>query len=144
MSITARVKFNYWLSKCKQPWVSDNRICGIKTIDYNLLYKAGEGKCRSCLLVKKRYNAFLLSNFCDRDTTTVCLETERGRSLWLVSAYMPHDATPPPSLVRELLNEAKSKGIGVVVGADANAHHTIWGSTNVNERGELLFDYIIN
>jgi ribonuclease HI len=28
------------------------------------------------------------------------------------------------------------------VGTDANAHHTAWGSTNVNPRGELLLEYV--
>ena len=128
----------------QEPWISDNRICGIRTADYNLLYKAGEGKPRSCVLIKKIYNAYLLTNFSDRDTTAVCLETGRGSNLWLVAAYMPHDVAPPPPVLRELLTEARSSCAGVAFGADANAHHTIWGSTDVNERGELLLDYIIN
>ena len=28
------------------------------------------------------------------------------------------------------------------IGCDANLHHTSWGSTNTNNRGESLFNYI--
>ena len=33
--------------------------------------------------------------------------------------------------------------MGFILGCDANSHHTIWRSTDTNERGELLLDYIL-
>ena len=51
---------------------------------------------------------------------------------------------PPPLLLRQTICEAKRRGIAAVIGADANAHHTIWGSTDINVRGESLLDFIIN
>jgi len=33
---------------------------------------------------------------------------------------------------------------GLVIGCDANAHHTQWGCPNNNDTGESLFDFILN
>ena len=38
---------------------------------------------------------------------------------------------------------AKLRGVPVIIGADANSHHTMWGSSGTNERSECLFDFII-
>jgi hypothetical protein len=31
----------------------------------------------------------------------------------------------------------------IVIGCDANAHRTTWGSSNINNRGEFLFNFIM-
>jgi hypothetical protein len=31
----------------------------------------------------------------------------------------------------------------LIIGCDANLHHSSWGSTNINYRGESLFNYIV-
>ncbi|XP_067645382.1 alpha-tubulin N-acetyltransferase 1-like isoform X5 [Eurosta solidaginis] len=70
------------------------------------------------------------------DVTTVCLE--RGSNeMWVVSAYMPHGdvVDPPPAILGEITAEARRRGVGVIIGADANAHHSIWGSSDTNTRG---------
>ncbi|XP_046801318.1 uncharacterized protein LOC124418616 [Lucilia cuprina] len=57
--------------------------------------------------------------------------------MWILSCYMAHDQTdPPPSnTVVRAVSAANGKRIPVIIGADANAHHTLWGSTNINTRG---------
>jgi hypothetical protein len=37
----------------------------------------------------------------------------------------------------------RAQGTHLIIGCDANSHHTPWGSTNINNRGESLFNYII-
>ena len=34
--------------------------------------------------------------------------------------------------------------VAVIIGADANSHHTMWGSSGTNERGKCLLDFIIS
>ena len=34
------------------------------------------------------------------------------------------------------------EGTRLIIGCDANVHHTSWGSTDINNRGESLFNYI--
>jgi len=52
-------------------------------------------------------------------------------------------ADPPDEKVRSLIKDCESKQIGLVVGCDANAHRTQWGSTNTNLRAESFLDYIL-
>jgi hypothetical protein len=59
------------------------------------------------------------------------------------SAYMPSDKRAPSRALRSLVLHCENNAIPLVVGCDSNAHHTLWGSTNVNERGELLLEYLI-
>ncbi|XP_037943763.1 uncharacterized protein LOC119676591 [Teleopsis dalmanni] len=68
-----------------------------------------------------------------------------SKALWIVSAYMAHDhgATPPQDSLKLLVSEANNRRIPVIIGADANAHHEMWGSTDTNARGECLFDFIL-
>jgi len=37
----------------------------------------------------------------------------------------------------------RADGTHLIVGCDANSHRTSWGSTNINNRGESLFNYIM-
>ena len=37
----------------------------------------------------------------------------------------------------------RANGTHLIVGCDANSHHTSWGSMNINNRGESLFNYIM-
>ena len=46
-----------------------------------------------------------------------------------------------PNLLRNLLVFAENEQIPTIVGTDANAHHTTWGSSNINPRGEDLLAY---
>ncbi|KMQ87436.1 reverse transcriptase [Lasius niger] len=56
----------------------------------------------------------------------------------LTSAYLPHDEDIPTGVLRGLVEEKYD----LIIGADANARHCLWGSSESNERGKLLFDYI--
>ncbi|XP_037931171.1 uncharacterized protein LOC119665983 [Teleopsis dalmanni] len=112
----------------QEPWILENRICGIGTNDYKLISNTDSGRPRSSL-----------------DQTAVSLEID-GKTVWVVSSYMAHDhiGNPPPEILKQLVITAAERMTGVVIGADANAHHTIWGSSDINERGESLFDFILD
>ena len=60
------------------------------------------------------------------------------------SVYLPYDSNdPPPS--RELedpVRYCEKENLHLLVGHDSNAHHTAWGSTNCNIRGETLMEFL--
>ncbi|XP_053964336.1 uncharacterized protein LOC128867256 [Anastrepha ludens] len=119
----------------QEPWLSSNGISGLRTKSYKLVAYSRTGKPRSCILIRRELNAFILPNFSNEDIVTVSLEGPAGK-LWLMSVYMAHDdeVERPPALLRETLAEAKRRKIGVIIGTDANSHHTCWGSSNINAR----------
>ena len=47
----------------------------------------------------------------------------------------------PPNLLRDLLVLTEIEQIPTILGTDANAHHTIWGSSDINPRGKDLLAY---
>jgi len=63
----------------------------------------------------------------------------------LGSAYPPYnDVEPiPPGELDRLVMGCRAEGTHLIIGCDANSHHNSWGSTNINNRGECLFNYIM-
>lgn len=127
----------------QEPWVIDDRICGLKIDGYDILYCKGKGRPRACILMKRTCNPLIMPNFSDCDTVSAALQLG-SRTLWIASCYMAHDAgEPPPECLQAAVREAAGGRTPLIVGTDANAHHTIWGSTDINERGEQLLNFIL-
>lgn len=68
----------------------------------------------------------------------------RKREIVVASAYMPYDdPEPPPSEdIAGLVENCRRKGRELIIGCDANSHHTVWGSTDINARGEAFLEYL--
>ena len=54
---------------------------------------------------------------------------------------MAAEEPAPPNLLRDLLVFTEIEQIPTILGTDANAHHTIWGSSDINPRGKNLLAY---
>jgi len=53
------------------------------------------------------------------------------------------EACPPPEITA-LAEYCKRTHSPIIIGCDANAHHVIWGRSDVNQRGESLLEFILN
>jgi len=103
-----------------------------------------EGKIRTCILAKRHLSIILLRNYSNGDNTAVSLELQSG-SIRVLSANLAFEKEKTPdALVRGLAEECEKLRKGLVIGCDANAHHTQWGCPNHNDRGESIFDFILN
>lgn len=61
----------------------------------------------------------------------------------MASVYLPYEeANPPAQSVQDLISYCREAKIELILGCDSNAHHTVWGSTNVNSRGKALSEYL--
>jgi hypothetical protein len=86
--------------------------------------------------------------YCYRDLTVVKITASDiggPREIVLGSAYFPYDdaESPPPLGVEKLVMGCRDEGTHLIFGCDANLHHSSWDSTNINNRGESLFNYIV-
>ena len=128
----------------QEPWIVGRRVCGLNTPKYGLHYCTDKGKIRTCILTKKHFNTFIFPQFSDGDTTSVCLELGPKKTIIVCSFYLEHEPKGPlPNRpLQELISSAKHGDL--ILGGDANAHHTQWGSSKINVRGELLFNYLLN
>jgi hypothetical protein len=68
------------------------------------------------------------------------------RELTVTSANLPHDSdkSPPSKGLRDIVDYCSRNKLQLIVGCDANAHHIIWGSTDINPRGECLMEYLVS
>lgn len=48
----------------------------------------------------------------------------------------------PDQIARDIIEHSANIEIPIVIGADCNAHNTLWGSSNINERGMKLAEYL--
>jgi hypothetical protein len=102
-------------------------------------------KVRACVVTDKDVNAWILNQFSNEDICTIGIKDSNNINIF-VSAYLPYDSPHPPpcNLLKDLTDYCGVKGWGLTIGADANSHNLIWGSSNNNPRGEQLMDWILS
>jgi hypothetical protein len=86
-----------------------------------------------------------LLDFCSGDTTTVRITYAYGgihKELIVTSAYLPYDSDEPPpnKEVRDIFEYCHSRKKQLIIGCDANVHHTLWGSTDINPRNNCAVE----
>ncbi|KAL7743850.1 hypothetical protein ACLKA6_000255 [Drosophila palustris] len=93
----------------QEPWVVGGKVSGLGSADYKLFVANAQA---------------------------VSLEL-RPAPIRLLSSYMAYDQEGliPEDIARSLVSDCASNKIGLIICCDANAHHTQWGSSNVNTRG---------
>ena len=132
----------------QEPWVNSGQVRGLNIGSCKILYDRGADVPRAALLIDKCVNHTPITNFISRDLVAILLEIPTlggSQEIVLASAYFPGDeAEIPPIEVQELIEYCRQTNRQFIIGCDANAHHTVWGSSDVNERGEHLLDYIAN
>lgn len=57
---------------------------------------------------------------------------------------MPFDSTEsrPGSMVRDIYEFCSENGTPLVLGCDSNSHHSLWNSSDTNERGRELVEFL--
>lgn len=115
--------------------------------DWELISPGGNHP-RTCILAKKIHHLLPMWGLSTRDLMVAKTNTnvEGSKSLIIGSAYLPYDqpGQPPTLEVKELVNFCEEKKTQLVLCCDSNAHHTVWGSTDNNRRGESLLEFIVS
>ncbi len=129
----------------QEPWAYEGRIKGLNVPSYQLVYNDKYERPRAALVFRNDTNYAPIPEFITRDLVAAVAEvpTDKGKRLVVfASAYLPgEDISPPPEDVKRLIDWCQTHGKHLILGCDANAHHTVWGSTDINDRGKRLLDY---
>jgi hypothetical protein len=66
--------------------------------------------------------------------------------LIVASDYLPYDSDEPPPTkeVRDIIEHFQSRKKQLIVGYDANAHHTLCSSTGTNPIGDSLMEFLVS
>lgn len=142
----AQTKNQKMVMLLQEPWIRGDEIRGLNPLKYNVYCCPGKGKQRTCIVGSKDLDLVMLPHFCDGDLTVVLLNSQtEGTSpkIILCSGYFPYDGNNIPGTTFEaLVAYAEMNEYSIIAGCDANAHHTLWGSTDINDRGVKLLEYI--
>jgi hypothetical protein len=130
----------------QETWYCENCIRGLNIPGYTL-YSAGEtDRPRACALVGSM-TSWMLPGFSCRELVAVLVTyLERGteRRLVICSAYLPYDSEYllPTKELEDLVRYCEEENLYLLIGCDSNAHHSAWGSTNCNDKGEALVEFL--
>jgi ribonuclease HI len=127
----------------QEPWIVKNKVCGLGDTKGKILYCTEAARPRACIIFNKNIDFIPITEFCQQDIAAAIVSWGKGRSFIISSAYFPSETLCPPPAVQGLIDLAKAKHLQLLIGCDANAHHVYWGSTNINNRGESLLDFIV-
>ena len=132
----------------QEPYIYKGVIKGLGRTGGTIYYHCATKDVRTCIYVRNGLNAMPIHNFCSRDLTTVRVITggaDARKTIILASAYLAYeDKAPPANIIRDLVNHGTRHNLDLILGCDANAHHTVWGSSNVNRRGDALLDFVVS
>ena len=129
----------------QEPWIRGGTIKGSPTTANRHVGIGKQGKPRSCIYTSKDLDAWMMPQYSNADVVTVSINNLQGiipRTVIFASVYMAEENTAPPQIVEELALFCKQNNLALVLGCDANAHHVAWGSSDTNERGEDLLNFI--
>lgn len=132
----------------QEPWIKNNLIQGLNTNEKNIYYaQKPASRPRSCIVTSKNIETDLLIQYCTNDITAIKIKLKydnTSEETIICSVHMQHELNEavPQSAVRKLIEYSNSSGIPIIIGADCNSHHTLWGSTNINSRGEKLVEFL--
>ena len=130
----------------QEPWVNGGSVRGLSTKVSKSIYDTTHMRPRCGIMIKNGINFLVITEFCRQDIVAVELElsVNGGRHTVIVcSAYFPGDSGgAPPKDFEDFMVWIKTRNKQLVVGCDSNAHHTLWGSTNINRRCEQLLDFL--
>jgi ribonuclease HI len=132
----------------QEPYIYNDKVRGFDS-GGNIVYYPNDEKPRTCIYLNKNLKYIPLPEFCSGDETTIklLLQEDAGNETEVIicSAYFPFDSTsPPPSeTITNLVNYCKSNNKQLILGCDANAHHTAWSSSNINQRGLDICDFLL-
>ena len=100
---------------------------------------------RVCILVNSAIEACLLADLTTRDVCSIMVNLKTGNSTKkyiYCSVYLPHVEPAPTDEFKNVVSFCEAKGVPLIAGSDANAHHIIWGSSDINVRGSELIKYL--
>lgn len=138
----------YKVALIQEPWVHGTALRGIGGLPGDVFIGAsGTEIPRAVVYAFKNLNALQLTQFNSRDLVAVLIDGHFNgckRKIIFASAYKPneYDVLPPSNEIMNLVQFATVTETPLILGCDANSHHLVWGSTNINPRGEALLSYI--
>ena len=84
-------------------------------------------------------------SFCSKDVDVSTVVGDCRRTTRFSSVYLPYEEPDPASdMIRDIVQHSAEEKKKIILGIDANAHHILWGSMDLNPRSESLMEYMVS
>lgn len=131
------------LALIQEPWIANSDILGLNAAGKIISNKSGN-RPRACIVYNKNINLLPVTEVCSDDLVAAILVLDGSKARTLVcSAYLPGEKENPAEDLERVVEYARRHRLQLLVGCDANAHHTSWGSSDINSRGNVLYDFLL-
>lgn len=127
---------DYSMTMITEPSQYKGRVTDLKGINADLYGNTNSKNCRACIRVNKNLHVMAIPSLTSNDICSIELRWQ-GKTLIMVSAYMDINLTIENEILTKIL-ERYSGSAPLVIGMDSNAHNPMWGSEDLNSRGEDL------
>ena len=112
-----------------------------------LLYGTADiDRPRAALMLSGDLKYLPLTTFISKDMAAALIrvDTLKGSAMQFVAAsvYLDYNAHEIPDSLKNLISYCQAQNYQLVIGCDANSHHTMWGSSDINLNGENLLEFI--
>ncbi|XP_047508580.1 uncharacterized protein LOC125051980 [Pieris napi] len=132
------------IAAIQEPWIRNGKICGLGSTGGKLLLDTSVSNPRTCIILPKHVPAFLINELCSRNLTAIRLHRNNQPDVVLASAYLPGDEDVPTPELGLLADYCEREKLELIIAADSNAHHTLWGNASTNTRGEDMLNFILS
>ena len=129
----------------QEPWVKHDSILGLNIRNCSMFKGTGYQNPCTCIITKGVKSVYCLPQFCDRNSTVVCISyctMGQVKEIVVASIYMPIDEQVITGYLDSLVQYCNANNKHLIIGADTNAHHILWGSDSCNHRGNELCEYL--
>ena len=134
-----------YVAMVQEPWICRGSIKGSPQTANKHIGVGRQGRPRACIYTSLDLDTWMLPQYSNADVVTISINNLQGiipKTVIFASVYMAEENAAPPQLVEELTTYCNQNNLPLVIGCDANAHHVAWGSSNINERGEALMEFL--
>lgn len=126
-----------FIALLQEPVARLGSIKGFSRRNCVLIHSGGQANPRAAICMSKNIAVHPLYNLYTTDQAVARLSIVRNgvaKDIIICSSYFPHDSTlaPPTDEFARVVAFCTQNNLPLISGVDCNAHHTVWGSTDVN------------
>ena len=132
-------RLEYDIALVQEPNMSNN---GKISLVHTPKQYYSKGVARAAVIIGPDIYYWPIDNLSTEDLAVVALALESGNIVYVGSVYLDILRDPILAAMKTLVIHCRCNRIPLILGIDANAHSTLWGSTTPNNRGRLIEEWI--
>ena len=127
-----------------EPYIQRGKITSLlSNSSSNVLVAEGVLRPRAALRIGRGLHPWIVPQFSGEDICTACFKIN-GKTVYACSLYLDIEKTVHHRNFLSLVEHCHRERSALVVGTDSNAHSPMWGSADLNSRGEELETIVLS